>query len=184
MEVTDNFLPSKVFLELRRHCEVNEFKAAFVGSKPIFVLEPPQILLPYLEIEGHIVVLAFLRCDCKEYAEEINIHADGIINGNKTSLAARVYINKEENVTPNGTCFYKHKVHGTKLPSKVSHKEYSRLLKEDSGDKRRWVQTDCVANIPNRRLLYNSDCFVGREPTNIQSGRRIVLEVYYKKKTP
>lgn len=181
MKVIDDFLPSKVFLELRRHCEDNEFKATYVRDKPIFVLEPPLNVLPYLKIEGHTLVLAFIRSSCGDYSEELNIHADGIINGNKTSLSARFFLNKQESVTPNGICFFEHKEHGTRLPKKVSFKEYSRLLKVDSCDESKWIKTDCIANIPNRKVVYDSDLFVGRYPNEIKIGRRIVLEVYYRK---
>jgi hypothetical protein len=184
MRIVDNFLPSKVFLELRRYCEETEFKSVYIADKPVFILKPPQIVLPYLKIEGHSVILAFIRCDCQEHLEPLNIHADGLINGNKTSIAVKIYINKESGVTPNATCFYTHNSHGIKLPDDVSWKEYTRLLKKDSSDEQKWLKTDCVANKSNRRLVYDSNLFTSREPSQISSGRRTILEVYYKKTTP
>jgi len=182
MTIVDNFLPSKVFLALSKYCEEIQFKPIYVEGKLFLILEPPELVLPYLEEEGHSIILAFIRCDCTEDLGALNIHADGIINGNETSLACKIYINRPTG-SNNGISFYSHHKYGSKLPS-ISYKEYAKLLKENSFNKQKWKKIDSVADKPNRKVIYDAKLFTSREPCHIPLSRRIVLEVYYKIKTP
>jgi hypothetical protein len=44
--------------------------------------------LPFLKLEGYEMILTFIRSAYEGFDEEINIHADGLINGQKVDKAA------------------------------------------------------------------------------------------------
>jgi hypothetical protein len=182
MTVTNNFLPKQVFKYLQNYCKENEFKIVQVGDKDFSVLETPKSLLPYFQIDSYELILTFIRSAYKGFDNESRIHADNIINGHKTALASVLYINEQLGTTPNGTCFYNHKMHGPELTKEVSDEEFDRLLTEDANDLSKWEKTDIVTSYPNRLLKYNSQNFHGKFPNEITEGKRIVLVCFYTKK--
>lgn len=181
MRITDGFLPDEVFKELQAYCKENEFEIVQAGEKQFSVLKVPRNIYPYLEIEGHDIILSFIRNAHKDFDNEERIHCDGIIMGRKADKAAVLYINNRSGVTPNGTKFYSHKTHGTFLPDDAGEAEFNRLITEDSGDVRKWEQTHYVKSRPNRMLLYKSSLFHGKFPAKIKRGQRIVLVTFYAK---
>lgn len=134
-----------------------------------------------LQVEGHEMILSFIRKAYKGFDNEIRIHADNIISGSKTSLAAVLYINDPDGVTPNGTSFWKHTDYGYQLPENISNEEFDRLITEDSNNLSKWSKTDFISAIPNRLLLYNSNYFHSKYPAEIEAGERIVAVAFYKK---
>lgn len=181
MKITDNFLPKEVFENLQKYCKENEFNIVQAGEKEFSILEVPQEIYPYLEIEGHEIILSFIRNAYKDFDNEERIHCDGIILNRQTNKAAVLYINNKNGVTKNGTKFYAHKIHGNFLPDGTDEAEFNRLITEDAGDVRKWRETHYVKSKPNRMLLYNSQYFHGKHPAKIKDGQRIVLVCFYAK---
>jgi hypothetical protein len=181
MTIIDDFLPKNVFKELQDYCKENEFKIVQAGEKQFSTLEIPENIYPYLELEGHEIIFAFIRNAYKEFDNTERIHSDGIIMGKQTNKACVLYINNSHGVTKNGTKFYSHKVHGNFLPDHTSEEEFNRLLTEDAGDPRKWKETHFVKSKPNRMLIYNSRYFHGKYPAKIKDGTRIVLVTFYSK---
>lgn len=179
MQTTDNFLPEGLFQELSDYCKQKEFQLVNVGEKQFLVLPTPPIITEYLQIPEHEIILTFIRKAHKEFDTDIRVHADGIINNEKTHLAAVLYIS--ESNTPNGTAFWQHHKHGKSLPADVTEQEFNRLLTEDSNDLSKWKSICFVQNVPNRLLTYNSNHFHSKFPSLIDSGERIVLVTFYKK---
>jgi hypothetical protein len=81
------------------------------------------------------------------FDEEINIHADGLINGQKVDKAAVLYINNPEGYLK-WNPIYSHQTHGRILSADTSE-EQNRLL-EDSNNVSAWMATDSIVSIPNR----------------------------------
>lgn len=181
MVVIDDFLPKDVFKELQEYCNENDFSIIQAGEKLFSVLEIPQKIYPYLELEGHEIILAFLRNAHKDFDNEERIHCDGTIMGQQTNKAAVLYINSKNGVTKNGTKFYCHKKHGNFLPDNTDETEFNRLIEEDANNLSLWKETHFVKSKPNRLLRYNSRYFHGKYPARIKEGTRIVLVVFYAK---
>ncbi|WP_395073835.1 hypothetical protein [Flavobacterium sp.] len=181
MTVTNNFLTEKVFKELQEYCKENEFKIVKVGDKEFSVLDTPESVIKFFKIDGYELILSFIRNAFEGFDNKSRIHADNIINGHKVSLASVLYINEQLGTTPNGTCFYKHHIHGLELTSSVTNEEFDRLLTEDANDERKWEKTDVVRSYPNRLLKYNAQLFHGKFPNEITHGERIVLVCFYTK---
>jgi hypothetical protein len=179
MTIIDNFLPKEVFKKLQEYCKENEFKIVQAGEKEFSILEIPQEIYPFLELDGHEIIFAFIRNAYKDFDNEERIHCDGIIMGKKTDKAAVLYINNKNGVTKNGTKFYAHKVHGNFLPNNASEEEFNRLIEEDSHDTSKWRETHFVNSKPNRMLRYNASFFHGKFPAKIKNGERQVLVVFY-----
>ncbi|CAL2094763.1 DUF6445 family protein [Tenacibaculum sp. 190524A02b] len=178
--IQDNFLPKPVFNELQNYCLNNDFKIVKTHDKDFSVLKTPEKIIPYLRAEGYQIIFSFIRQANKTIDTEYRIHADNIINGEKTAMASVLYIN-EGNITPNGTAFYKHSKHGYLLPSNCTEEEFDRLLVEDSNDTSKWEKSDHIKAKPNRLLMYNSNLFHSKVPDKIEKGNRIVLATFYKK---
>lgn len=181
IQVNDNFLPKDVFAYLQEYCQ-QPFQIMKVGDKEFSVLQTPMELLPYSQVPDHEMILTFIRSAYNGFDEEPRIHADNIINGEKTALASVIYINNTQNVTPNGTCFYEHSKYGPELPNNVTNEEFDELITKDSNDLSKWNRIGAIDAKPNRRLLYNSNCFHAKFPAKIEQGTRIVLVCFYKKK--
>lgn len=179
---TNNFLPSDAFYNLQEYCESNIFEVVKVGNKEFSILQTPNWMLPFLQIKGHNLILTFIRRAYNGFDEEPRIHADNIINGEKTALASVLYINNDSNVTENGTCFYEHVKYGNELPIDISDDDFDYLLNNDSNNLNKWSKTTSVQSKPNRRVLYNSNLFHSKYPANIEKGVRIVLVCFYTKK--
>jgi hypothetical protein len=183
MTVTNNFLPPQAFKDLQDYCSQNNFEIVEVGNKKFSVLETPRPLLDFFKIEGYELILTFIRSAKKDFDTDLRIHADNIINGHKTALASVLYINNEDEVSTNGTVFWKHHQHGHELEANTSEIEFNRLLTEDANDYSKWEQRDLFYALPNRRLLYNSNSFHSKWPAKIEKGERKVLVCFYAEKT-
>jgi hypothetical protein len=177
--INDNFLPDNDFNYLQDYCEALDFNIINAGGKDFSVLATPERILPYLHIEGHKLILTFIRNATNEIDTDLRIHADNIIQGEKTALAVVLYINQESGVTENGTRFYKHIHYGKELPKNISDEDFDNLLQNDSNDITKWLGLDIVYNQPNRLLMYNSNYFHAKFPSKIKSNERIVLVAFY-----
>jgi hypothetical protein len=182
MNIIDNFLPEETFDELQKYCKENDFEIIQAGEKQFSVLNVPEEIYPFLELEGHNIILSFIRNAHKDFDNEERIHCDGLIMGKKTNKAAVLYINNKNGVTKNGTKFYSHKTHGPFLPDTESEEEFNRLITEDSNDTRKWTETHFVKSKPNRLIRYNSRYFHGKWPARIKEGERVVLVTFYEKR--
>lgn len=178
IQVFDNFLEKELFETLQEHCETSEFKITKVGEKEFCVLDTPPTLLKYLSIPGQEIILSFIRKAYPGFDEDYRIHCDGTIAGKQTTLASVLYINKPEGVTKNGTCFWKHEIHGDKLVD-YDNQEFDRLLIEDANDLSKWEQTDKIYSKPNRLLVYEANYFHSKFPAKIEEGARCVLVTFY-----
>lgn len=179
IKVQDNFLSVEEFKSLQHYCFNNDFSIVAAGDKSFSVLETPKQILEKLEIEGQEIIFSFIRSAYKEFDTDLRIHADNIINGHMTSMASVLYVSNED-ITPNGTCFYKHNKYGLKLPKDCSAEDFDKLLSEDSNDESKWEKKDIVCAIPNRLLTYDSNYFHSKYPKVIENGTRIVLVCFYK----
>ncbi len=184
MRIEDNFLPERFFKYLQYYCNKNDFRIVQAGKKLFSVLETPQEkeIIECLQEEGHELILSFIREAYDGFDNDLNIHADGIIDGKKCDIAKVLYINNPEGVTENGTSFWKHHFHGLELPNDVSDEEFDRMLIQDANNPDLWEQTGYVKSKPNRLLTYNSNTFHSKWPKNIDHGRRVVLVAFYSKK--
>lgn len=180
IQVIDNFLPKETFKELQDYCYNNEFNIVKAGEKEFSVLNIPDSMTDHFKFKGLSPVLGFIRNAYDGFDEDIRIHADNIINGEKTSVACVFYINKSEGVTENGTCFYEHKDYGIKLPENCSDEEFDSLIVNDSNDESKWKRLDYISSRPNRLLMYDSNYFHSKYPKKIEDGMRIVLVCFYK----
>jgi len=179
MKITDNFLPEGLFQELSDYCTQKEFQLVHVGEKDFLILPTLPIIIDYLQREGHEIILTFIRKAHRSFDTDARIHADGIINNEKTQLASVLYISESQ--TLNGTAFWQHHKHGKSLPADVKDEEFNRLLIEDANDLSKWKQIGFVQNVPNRLLTYNANNFHSKFPPIIEHGERIVLVTFYKK---
>lgn len=180
-EVKDGFLPNEIFKELQDYCNKEQFQIVQAGDKAFSVLEVPENIKPFLEIEGHELVLSFIRNAYNDFDNDWRIHADNIIMNERVSIASVLYINDPKGVSENGTSFYEHHLHGKELSECVSEEEYNRLILEDSNDLTKWLETDYVKSKPNRLLKYNSNLFHSKHPNQIKKGKRIVMASFYKR---
>ena len=178
----NNFLPKQTFASLQNYCKVNEFSIFSIEKKLFSILETPGDIFPFLEKEGYELTLSFIRDAYNGFDTDLNIHADNIVNGRKTDLAAVLYINDTDGVTPNGTRFYEHETHGVELLEDVSNDEFNRLLLEDANDESKWTAVEEVLAYPNRAVFYGSNLFHSKFPKEITEGRRIALVAFYSKK--
>lgn len=179
INIEDNFLSKHSFARLQDWVSANQFQIHTVGDKDFSVMPVPDHVLPLLEIEGHDMILTFLRNANKETNTDLRIHCDGIIENRKTSLARVLYLNDRFTCTENGTAFYEHHIHGIKAPDDISEEEFNRLLTEDSNNHIVWYETDFVSARPNRMLTYDSSYFHSKYPQVIEKGERVVLVAFY-----
>lgn len=181
MKITENFLSETVFNQLQEYCKLNEFEIVKAREKEFSILETPNFVMDFLEIEGYDLILTFIRSAKKDFDTDARIHADNIIMGEKTALASVLYINPEGEVSENGTAFWKHHQYGEELPDTISNQEFDRLLIEDSNNLSKWQHVETVFSKPNRQLLYNSNLFHSKYPKVIEEGIRMVLVCFYSK---
>ena len=181
IKIKDNFLPDETFRELQNYCLEKDFETVVVGGKEFSVLETPDNIIPFLKQPGHKITLTFIRQANELIDTKLNIHADGIIQGQISSLASVLYINDSQGVTENGTAFWEHEKHGYKLPSDCSIQEFNRLLTEDANDIEKWEQLGFYRSKQNRLLTYPSNYFHSKWPQKIESGRRVICVSFYKK---
>lgn len=175
----DNYLETSTFDALKEYCK-SDFEIVKMGEKDFSVLQTPKDLLPLLKVEGHDLILSFIRSAHKDFDTDLRIHADHIINGDKAVLASVLYIG-DDDITPNGTAFYTHTKYGRQLPSDVSKEEFDRMIVEDSNDISKWVMTDFISAVPNRLLMYDANMFHSKYPKKIEKGVRKVLVNFYRK---
>lgn len=180
-EVKDAFLPKEIFQELQDYCKKEEFQIVQAGDKSFSVLDVPENVKPFLEIEGHELVLSFIRNAYSDFDNEWRIHADNIIMNERVTLASVLYINDPLGVSENGTSFYEHHLHGKELSECVSEEEYNRLILEDSNDVEKWLETDYVKSKPNRLLKYSARLFHSKSPNKIKEGKRVIMASFYKR---
>ena len=178
--IQHDYLPKEVFKDLQKYSLESEFEIKQAGDTQFSVLETPKEILPYLHADGYSLIVSFIRSSYKGFDSKMRVHADDIINNKKTDLASVLYIN-ENNITKNGTKFFKHHIHGNKLSQDIYNLEFDRLILEDSNDISKWIQTDKVQAEPNKLLMYNANLFHAKYPNEIENGTRIVLVSFYKK---
>ncbi len=179
--VQDNYLPTEVFKQLQDYCLNNKFEIVKVGEKEFSVLEPPKDILNYFQAEGYELIFSFIRSAHKDFDTDYRIHADNIIQGRKTKMASVLYINNDD-VSPNGTAFYKHHKHGLMLPESCTEEEFDRLLEEDTNDLSKWEEMGYIRAVPNRLLMYDANYFHAKHPNKIEKGIRVVLVLFYAEK--
>jgi hypothetical protein len=182
IEVIDNFLDDKLFSDLQDYCK-QEFQIVKVGAgdqwKEFLVIDTPDSIREQLELDGHRIVLTFIRKAHKDFDTEPRIHSDGIIYNQYVHVASVLYINDLEGVYPrNGTMFYEHKVHGEALPKDVTGEVYNEVLR-DSNHVGKFRETDRIYAKPNRLLSYPAQNFHAKFPPKIEKGERIVLVTFY-----
>lgn len=178
--IRDNFLSPETFKALQEYCK-NQFFVQKAGEKSFLVLPTPEDLIPLLQIEGHEMILTFIRKAHKDFDTDARIHNDGTIQGKKTALASVLYINDPEGVTPNGTSFFKHWSLGHRAPNNMIDEEFDRLITEDANDESKWERTDFISARPNRLLTYDSQLFHAKSPSKIEEGERVVLVSFFSK---
>ena len=181
ISVVDNFLPEKEFIELQEYCNTNEFQIISPPGITLSVLEIPGHLYKYLEVDGYEIILSLIRSAYKGFNDNMNIHADNIIQESKTSIATVLYINDEEGVTDNGTAFWKHNTYGYSIPLDCSPEDFNNMIDVDAKDLSKWVMKDYISSRPNRILMYDADYFHSKYPAEITDGIRKILVTFYKK---
>lgn len=181
IEVIDDFFPKQKFEAIQNYCKYSEFEIVDAGGKQFSALPVPVNVLPFLQKEGHEIILTFIRRAWKDFDTDLRAHSDGTIMGKKTSLASVLYINDDAGVTPNGTRFYSHTTHGSSFPDDGSEEEFDRLILEDSNNPEKWTQLSEVLAKPNRLLIYESRLFHGKFPNVIEDKERQVLVTFYHK---
>ncbi|MGS4345111.1 hypothetical protein ACKUSY_05765 [Myroides odoratus] len=179
--IEDNFLPQELFEELQNYCLNTDFQRIKLGEKEFDILETPNEILPFLESEGHELIVTFIRQATPDFDTDLRIHADNYIQGEKTVLAKVLYINPKDGTTENGTAFWKHHIHGEELPEDVTNEEFDRLITEDANDWQKWSIQQILFSEPNRLVTYKSNLFHSKFPAKIHNGKRIVLVAFYKK---
>lgn len=181
ISVVDDFLSKEEFWDLQYYCDSNLFQIVSFPGKSFSALATPQHMYDKLKIEGHEIILTFIRSAYKGFDEDIRIHADNIIDGHKTSMASVLYINNEYGVTPNGTAFWSHMTYGKDLPVNCTEEEFNDVILKDSNDRSKWVFNDYISSRPNRLLTYDANYFHSKFPAEITEGIRKVLVTFYKK---
>lgn len=181
INVSNNFFGKELFAMLQEYCRINEFVIQKAGEKEFCVLPTPEQIIPLLEIPNHSIILTFIRKAYKGFDDELRIHCDHIIQGEKSALASVLYINNPEGVTPNGTSFWKHQKYGLEAPDDLTDSEFDRLITEDANDEGKWERLDYISSVPNRMLTYSSNLFHSKFPKEITEGERVVCVVFYKK---
>jgi len=182
--VTDNVFDKEIFAELQNYCRSNDFKIVKLGNKEYSILDTPNEILPLLQLDGYTLVLSFIRSAYATFDTDLRVHADNIIAGEKIEMAGVLYINDQEGVTKNGTCFWKHHKHGMELPKTISKKEFDTVLTDDANIESKWEKTDIVTSVPNRMLMYKANYFHSKWPKVIEQGERMVLVAFYKTAEP
>lgn len=182
IHIKNNFLPQNVFNELQNYCLNTPFERLQLGEKEFDILKVPGNILPYLQEENNELIVTFIRRATPYFDTDWRIHADNIIQGEKTSLAKVLYINPKGNASENGTAFWEHHKHGEQLPEDVTNEEFDRLITKDSNDLSKWNFKRVYYSEPNKMVSYKSNLFHSKYPAKITAGERIVLVAFYKDK--
>lgn len=176
----NNFLPQDIFEELQNYCLKSEFERMKLGEKEFDFLQVPDNVLPYLKEDNHELIVTFIRRAMPDFDTDLRIHADNIIQGEKTALAKVLYLNSKGTVSENGTAFWEHVQYGYTLPKDVTNEEFDRLITEDANDWKKWNIRKVFYSEPNKLLTYSSNLFHSKYPARIVAGERIVLVAFYK----
>lgn len=180
--IEDNYYEQNDFNQLQKYCTEGEFNIYTAAEgKQFLVLPVPEAIMESLECpfgEEYRNVLTFIRKAHSEFDTDPRIHCDGIIHNTYVEFASVLYINDSKGVTPNGTMFYEHAVHGESLPKDVSPELYNETL-EDSNKSELWTAKDVIYAKPNRMLTYPANHFHGKFPAKIEEGERIVMVVFW-----
>lgn len=180
--VQDNAIRGTDFYLLQKMCMQTEFKEVMAGDKSFLCIPTPETIKNQLFIEGHRIVLSFIRKAHHTFDTEPRIHADGIIMNERIELASVLYINQEEGVTANGTAFWEHYKYGHEVPADISDEEFDKILIEDANQYDNYTMTDKIIARPNRLLVYKAQKFHSKWPFKISKGERIVCVTFYAKK--
>jgi hypothetical protein len=172
--ITDSFLDPQTFKDLQDYCN-QPFETKTVGDKQFSVLQTPNNLIPLLQMDGHTLILTFLRSAYKGFDEDPNIHCDYTINQQKTDVASVLYITESKS----GTAFFEHHKYGYKAPEDLSNEEFDRLLNEDANDLTKWKQCDFISARENRLLIYDAKYWHSKWPSKIKKGTRKILVCFY-----
>lgn len=179
ISVQDDFLFSDEFKELQDYCNNNPFQIVEFPGKSFSVLATPSNLYDKLKIQGHEIVLSFIRSAYRGFDSDMWIHADNIVNGKRIDIASVLYIN--DDVIENGTAFWDHYIYGKKLPEDCSEDDFNNILIRDADDKTSWIKRDYISSRPNRILTYDANYFHSKFPAEITEGIRKVLVTFYTK---
>ncbi|MGL4581588.1 MAG: hypothetical protein ACRCVU_01255 [Flavobacterium sp.] len=182
IHIENNFLPQELFEELQNYCLNTPFERVKLGEKEFDFLRVPDNILPYLKEENYELIVTFIRRALPDFDTDWRIHADNIIQGEKTALAKVLYINPKGNASENGTAFWEHHAHGEELPKDVTNEEFDRLITEDSNDLSKWNFKKVFYSEPNKLLTYSANLFHSKYPAQVLWGERIVLVAFYKDK--
>lgn len=177
-----DFFPQEIFNELQEYIYGTDFQIICVGNKILSVLKTPEFVMEYLELEGHDLIISFIRESYDGFDNDLNIHADHKIDGKIVSKASVTYLNRPEAITENGTAFYAHKFFGNELPGSVTDEVHDRMLLDEANDITRWQLVSKNKSIPNSNITYSGNLFHSKYPANIDKGLRIVLVAFYSKK--
>lgn len=180
IHIENNFLPQELFEELQDYCLNTNFERVQSGEKEFDFLKVPDNILPYLKEDKHELIVTFIRRALPDFDTDLRVHADNIIQGEKTALAKVLFINPKGNASENGTAFWEHITHGLELPKDVTNEEFDRLITEDSNDWKKWNIRQVFHSEPNKLLTYSSNLFHSKYPAKITHGERIVLVAFYK----
>lgn len=179
--INSNHLPADIFKQLQDYCDHNDFRIIDIGAgRQISVLETPDFILPFLQLDGNMLVTSFLRESYDGFDNKLNIHADTQMMGIDITTASVLYVNRTDGVSENGTAFYSHKEYGEFLPE-VLDIEHDRMLFEDANDAEKWELKLEEKSEPNKFITYNAKHFHSKYPANIDKGVRIVLASFYTK---
>ena len=179
MTIINNFLPDEMFKSLREYILKSEFQIFDAGDKKFSYLPVPTEVYSYISEQISTPVLSFIRRAYPGFDDEPRIHCDGIINGEKVSLASVLYLNLDGEVQDNGTAFYSHKQHGEKFDG--DEDEFNRLLLEDANDLSKWSDYKLIIKSePNKLIAYDTRLFHSKFPYEIESGVRYVLVSFFK----
>ena len=181
ISVVDNFLPEDEFKSLQEYCDNNLFEIVSFPGKSFSVLYPPSSVYNYLHMDGYEMVLSFVRSAYKGFDTNLWIHADNIVQGKKIDIASVLYINDDEDVTENGTAFWKHYVYGRTLPKDCTNSDFDNILLKDADNRTSWLKKDYISSRPNRMLTYDANYFHSKYPEEITEGIRKVLVTFYTK---
>lgn len=181
ISVVDNFLPEEEFKALQEYCDNNLFEIVSFPGKSFSVLVPPESIYNYLHMDGYEIVLSFVRSAYKGFDTNLWVHADNIIEGKRIDIASVFYINDDDDVTENGTAFWKHYVYGRTLPKDCTNSDFDKMLLDDADNRSAWLKKDYISSRPNRMLTYDANYFHSKYPEEITEGIRKVLVTFYTK---
>lgn len=179
--INDNFLPTEVFDKLKELVYQKDFKTFYAAEKQFCVLQTPEFVLPFLQLENHKLLFTFIRKSDKHIDNTVNIHTDNYINGEVCDTSRVLYLNDPKNVTMNGTAFWRHKEIGERLSKNTSLKNFENLVIPESNNQENFIGMKLITNVPNRLLTYDANLYHSKFPAKLEQGTRIVLVAFYQK---